>query len=106
MVFDNGSCEIITHNQMEIIYKATSTGDGREGHVESSTGRLNFDLRIPAAMGGRGGDYTNPEELFAAGYSACFHSALNLAARNSHKRVSGSAVRVTVGLGKSAESGF
>lgn len=54
---------------------ATATG-GREGHVKSSDGILDLDVRIPREMGGPGGQ-TNPEQLFAAGYSACFDSALN-----------------------------
>src|SRR5216683_346320 len=59
--------------------EATSTGDGRSGHVVSSDHRLDLDLAPPVEMGGSG-DGTNPEQLFAAGYSACFHSALRLVA--------------------------
>ncbi|MDL2221393.1 Ohr family peroxiredoxin [Parabacteroides sp. OttesenSCG-928-N08] len=61
---------------MEAIYtaKATSKG-GRAGKVTSSDGVINFDLRPPKEMGGPGGDYTNPEQLFAAGYAACFAGA-------------------------------
>src|ERR1700730_1387753 len=59
---------------------ATATGNGREGHVVSSYHRLDLDLAPPVEMGGSG-DGTNPEQLFAAGYSACFHSALRLVAR-------------------------
>ena len=58
--------------------KATSTGDGRNGHVVSSDQRLDLDLALPPEMGGDG---NNPEQLFAAGYSACFHSALRVVAR-------------------------
>ena len=58
---------------------ATATG-GRDGHVKSEDGILDVDLKTPGAMGGQGGA-TNPEELFAAGYAACFNGALNLAAR-------------------------
>jgi Ohr subfamily peroxiredoxin len=53
--------------------EATSTGDGRSGHVTSSGHRLDLDLAPPAEMGGDGNG-TNPEQLFAAGYSACFHT--------------------------------
>ena len=60
--------------------EATSTGDGRSGHVASSDHRLDFDLARPTEMGGDGNG-TNPEQLFAAGYSACFHSALRIVAR-------------------------
>lgn len=54
---------------------ATSTG-GREGTAVSSDGKLNLTLSTPKALGGPGGEGTNPEQLFAAGYSACFLNAL------------------------------
>ena len=65
---------------MNVLYTATATatGDGRNGHARSEDGFVDVDLRIPTEMGGQGGA-TNPEELFAAGYAACFHSALKLA---------------------------
>lgn len=61
---------------MEALYTAvaTSTG-GRSGKVKSSDGVINMDLRPPKEMGGPGGEYTNPEQLFAAGYAACFAGA-------------------------------
>ena len=67
---------------MDALYTATATasGDGRNGHTESEDGILAVDVRIPQAMGGPGGA-TNPEQLFAAGYAACFHSALKLVGR-------------------------
>ena len=55
---------------------ATSVG-GREGHITSSDGVLDMDVRKPKAMGGKEDGYTNPEQLFAAGYAACFSGALN-----------------------------
>jgi Ohr subfamily peroxiredoxin len=55
--------------------EATSTGDGRNGHVTSSDGRIDLDLAFPTELGGSGAG-ANPEQLFAAGYAACFHSAL------------------------------
>ena len=60
--------------------EATSTGDGRSGHVVSSDHRLDLDLAPPTEMGGSGNG-ANPEQLFAAGYAACFHSALRLVSR-------------------------
>ena len=58
-------------------YTATaSTTAGRNGHVRSSEGIIDLDLRLPKELGGPGGQATNPEELFAAGYSACFGQAL------------------------------
>lgn len=60
---------------------ALATGDGRNGHVRSDDGLIELDLGIPAGLGGAGGEVSNPEQLFAAGYSACFLSALTSVAR-------------------------
>ncbi len=60
--------------------EATATG-GREGRASSSDGVLDVALAVPKEMGGPGGDATNPEQLFAAGYAACFHSAMRHALR-------------------------
>jgi Ohr subfamily peroxiredoxin len=92
---------------MDIIYTATATaeGDGRNGHVRSSDGLLDTDVRIPAEMGGLGGA-TNPEQLFAAGYAACFHSALRVAAREQKADVTGSTVTAQVGIGPNGSGGF
>jgi osmotically inducible protein OsmC len=78
--------------------EATSTGDGRSGHVVSSDGRLDLGFAPPAEMGGSG-DGTNPEQLFAAGYSACFHSALRLMARRAGVDPGQSTVTAQVGIG-------
>lgn len=83
--------------------KATSTGAARAGHVESSDGVLTLDLSIPKEMGGAGGAGTNPEQLFAAGYSACFHSALQAVARREKTKLDGSSVTAEVGIGKQGE---
>ena len=66
---------------MNVLYTATAhaTGDGRNGHARSEDGILDIDMRIPKEMGGAGGA-ANPEMLFAAGYAACFHSALKVVA--------------------------
>jgi Ohr subfamily peroxiredoxin len=85
------------------VAKATATGAGRAGHVESEDGVLTHDLSVPKEMGGAGGDGTNPEQLFAAGYSACFHSALQLIGRREKVRVRGSSVTAEVGIGPSGE---
>ena len=68
---------------MKVLYtaEATAHGGGREGHVRSSDGALVADLAIPKELGGPGGPATNPEQLFAAGYAACFENAVRLAAR-------------------------
>ncbi|MEQ5787196.1 organic hydroperoxide resistance protein [Erythrobacter sp. NFXS35] len=84
---------------MKPLYTATATASGgRNGHVESDDGLISLDLAIPAPMGGPGGG-SNPEQLFAAGYAACFHSALQFIAGQSKTDVSGSTVtgRVTIG---------
>src|SRR5438105_74878 len=81
--------------------EATSTGDGRSGHVVSSDGRLDLDLAVPPEMGGSG-DGTNPEQLFAAGYSACFHNALRLVARRARVDPGESTVTAEVGIGPEA----
>ncbi|MCD8081593.1 MAG: organic hydroperoxide resistance protein [Bacteroides sp.] len=63
---------------MKTTYTAVvRTIGGRTGHVKSSDGVLDLEIRPPREMGGPEGDYTNPEQLFAAGYSACFGSALH-----------------------------
>jgi lipoyl-dependent peroxiredoxin len=78
---------------------ATASGDGRNGHVRSSDGVLEFDLAVPKEMGGPGGALTNPEQLFAAGYAACFHSALKAVARNEKITLTDTAITVDVGIG-------
>ncbi|MEO5833728.1 MAG: organic hydroperoxide resistance protein [Nakamurella sp.] len=78
---------------------ATSTGDGRNGHTRTDDATIDLDLATPAAQGGPGGA-TNPEQLFAAGYSGCFHSALKAVARTAHLDLTGSTVAVTVTLNK------
>ena len=85
---------------MEPIYtaEATATG-GREGRTTSSDGVLDLALAVPKEMGGPGGEKTNPEQLFAAGYSSCFHSALTLVARGQKQRIDGSSVTADVGIG-------
>jgi lipoyl-dependent peroxiredoxin len=81
------------------LYSATATSwGGRDGRVVSSDKRVDLALSIPKGLGGDDGPGSNPEQLFAAGYSACFHSALKLIARQRKVDVAGSAVSVTVGL--------
>ena len=72
---------------MKTLYTAVSTArGGRDGHVRSSDGVLDLELKTPKEMGGPGGVGTNPEQLFAAGYAACFESAMRGVARK-QKRV-------------------
>ncbi|MDH6306589.1 osmotically inducible protein OsmC [Parabacteroides sp. PF5-5] len=91
---------------MKVLYTAVATSvGGRNGHVKSSDGVLNLEVRSPKEMGGADGPYTNPEQLFAAGYSACFGSALNLVALKQRKRIE-SSVTAKVSIGEKAEGGF
>ncbi|MBZ9630733.1 organic hydroperoxide resistance protein [Salegentibacter sp. LM13S] len=67
---------------MKNLYKTTVTTKGaRKGHAKSDDGILDVKLSMPKSMGGEGGNFTNPEQLFAAGYSACFGSALQVVAK-------------------------
>jgi lipoyl-dependent peroxiredoxin len=85
--------------------EALATGEGRDGHGRSSDGRLDFDLAIPKEMGGSGNG-TNPEQLFAVGYAACFHSALRLVARQEKADVTDSTVGARVSIGQLDTGGF
>jgi lipoyl-dependent peroxiredoxin len=86
---------------MEPLYTTTgiSTGDGRNGTAALADGTLEFALAVPPEMGGKGGG-TNPEQLFALGYAACFHSALKLVGGGLKKHVAGSTVTAEVTLGR------
>jgi lipoyl-dependent peroxiredoxin len=84
---------------------ATATGDGRNGRSRSIDGALDVIMATPKELGGDGGA-TNPEQLFAAGYAACFHSAVKLAARREKIDLVDSAITVDVGLRKVPNGGF
>ena len=84
---------------MKVLYTAEATASGgREGHAASSDGVLDVQLAIPTDLGGPGGG-TNPEQLFAAGYAACFQSAMFTVARRMQLSAEGSTVTARVGLG-------
>ncbi|MDT5039327.1 MAG: lipoyl-dependent peroxiredoxin [Actinoplanes sp.] len=85
---------------------ATATGDGRNGHVRSVDGVLDFDLAVPKEMGGPGGALPNPEMLFAAGYAACFHSAVKTVASRQKITLTDTAITVDVGIGSNGAGGF
>ncbi len=92
---------------MEALYTAIATAwGGREGRAASDDGHVDVQLVVPKELGGPGGDGTNPEQLFAAGYAGCFHSALKLVARGQKVDVSESAVTVKVGLGAHESGAF
>jgi osmotically inducible protein OsmC len=92
---------------MSALYTAAamSTGEGRNGHVRSSDGRVDLDLAIPKEMGGSGNG-SNPEELFAAGYAACFHSALKMLAGQRKLKIDESSVSADVGISATDSGGF
>jgi osmotically inducible protein OsmC len=92
---------------MNVLYTAEATTvGGREGHVRSADGALNLDLAIPKELGGPGGLATNPEQLFAAGYAACFENAVRHVARQSKVRVGQASVTARVGIGPDGSGGF
>jgi Ohr subfamily peroxiredoxin len=91
---------------MKPLYTATATAKGgRDGLVESSDATLKLSLVTPKELGGPGGAGTNPEQLFAAGYAACFESALRLVARLKKVAVDGASITAQVTLGK-ADDGY
>lgn len=92
---------------MKTLYqtRASATG-GRNGHVVSQDGVLDLRLAIPKEMGGPGGALSNPEQLFAAGYSACFDSALAFVAGQRKQKLSDTQVDATVGIGPNGQGGF
>jgi Ohr subfamily peroxiredoxin len=93
---------------MDAFYVAEATAThGRDGEVRSSDGKLDLKVDPPAAIGGpEDGAGTNPEQLFACGYAACFHSALLFFANRREVDVEGSSVTAKVGLGNDPAGGF
>ncbi|GHF34644.1 organic hydroperoxide resistance protein [Streptomyces mashuensis] len=91
---------------VEVLYTAVATAEnGRDGRVASDDGKLDVVVNPPKELGGSGAG-TNPEQLFAAGFSACFQGALGVVARQEKADISGSTVTARVGLGKTPEGGF
>ncbi|HEY0272905.1 MAG TPA: organic hydroperoxide resistance protein [Chitinophaga sp.] len=92
---------------MEKLYtaQATVTG-GRNGHVTSADGVLDLDVRMPKELGGPGGQYPNPELFFAAGYAACFDSALSLVMRTEKVTAGTPHTTAQVSIGKDTDGGF
>jgi len=92
---------------MKTLYtaEALATGEGRNGHVRSTDGRVDLDVAVPKEMGGTG-DGSNPEQLFAAGYAACFHSALLGVARQRKVSIVDSAIGASVSIGPLDGGGY
>ncbi|MDR6690184.1 Ohr subfamily peroxiredoxin [Microbacterium sp. 1154] len=91
---------------MDVLYtaEAVSTGQGRLGHVTAGT-YLDLDVAPPKELGGSGAG-TNPEQLFAAGYAACFHSALHSVARGHKVKIEDSSVGGRVHIGPNGQGGY
>jgi Ohr subfamily peroxiredoxin len=93
---------------VNVLYRtrAVATG-GRDGHARSEDGRLDVQLSTPKELGGGGGPGVNPEQLFAAGYSACFLGALKVAGQQAKVTIPADAsITATVGIGPRSEGGF
>lgn len=92
---------------MKTLYstKATATG-GRNGQVKSENGILDLEVRMPKGLGGANDDFANPEMLFAAGYSACFDSALNLVIKKEGIKTGTTTVTANVSIGSNDAGGF
>ncbi|MEU6842246.1 organic hydroperoxide resistance protein [Streptomyces sp. NPDC046716] len=91
--------------QSDVVYTAVATAEnGRDGRVSTDDGKLDVVVNPPKEQGGSGNG-TNPEQLFAAGYSACFQGALAVVARQESADITGSTVTAKVGIGKN-DDGF
>lgn len=92
---------------MKTLYTTQVTAQGgRNGHVKSENGVLELDVRMPKALGGSTDDFANPEMLFAAGYSACFDSALNRVITLSKVKTGETTVTAKVSIGQIENGGF
>lgn len=92
---------------MKALYTASATATGgRNGHVQSDNGILDLQVRMPKSLGGANDDYPNPEMLFAAGYSACFDSALNRVISLSKTKTGNTTVTAKVSIGAIENGGF
>ncbi|MFB8030750.1 MULTISPECIES: organic hydroperoxide resistance protein [unclassified Streptomyces] len=89
---------------MNALYTAAATANGREGRAVSSDGQIDLALAMPPALGGNG-EGTNPEQLFAAGYAACFASAMGAVAREMKVDTKDVSVTAEVSIGKD-DTGF
>jgi len=92
---------------MKTLYTTNVTAKGgRNGQVKSENGVLDLEVRMPKGLGGANDDYTNPEMLFAAGYAACFDSALNLIISKSKIETGETSVAAKVSIGQNEDGGF
>jgi lipoyl-dependent peroxiredoxin len=104
---ENRRRENTMSNEIKVLYTAEAVAQGgRAGHARTSDGRVDVDLDVPTEMGGSGGPGTNPEELFAAGYAACFQSALLRHAAGRKVDLTGTRIIARVGIGTLRAGGF
>lgn len=90
----------------KILYTAhAKVSGGREGHAETDDGLIKLDLRLPKEMGGNGGG-SNPEQLFAVGYAACFEGAVRFVARQQNVTLKDASVTAHVSIGPREPTGF
>ena len=93
---------------VNVLYRTSAVAKGgRDGQARSEDGRLDIQLSTPKELGGAGGEGVNPEQLFAAGYSACFLGALKVAGQQAKVKIpADAAITATVGIGPRSEGGF
>lgn len=93
---------------VDVKYKTSATAiGGRDGRTRTEDGKIDLQIAVPKELGGPGGEGTNPEQLFAAGYAACFLGAVKLAGHQLKVPIpADAAVTATVGIGPRSEGGF
>jgi Ohr subfamily peroxiredoxin len=93
---------------VDVKYKTSATAiGGRDGRTRTEDGKIDLQLAVPKELGGPGGEGTNPEQLFASGYAACFLGAIKVAGQQLKARIpSDAAVTATIGIGPRSEGGF
>lgn len=93
---------------VDVKYRASATAiGGRDGRTQTEDGKIDLQLAVPKELGGSGGEGTNPEQLFAVGYAACFLGALKVAGQQLKVRIpSDAAVTATVGIRARSKGGF
>jgi lipoyl-dependent peroxiredoxin len=96
----------IKNKKMEVLYTAkVKASGGRNGHAKSDDGVIDMPVKMPKGLGGEGGEFTNPEQLFGATYSVCYDGALNLVARMAKHKVE-TTTTANVSIGKTADGGL
>lgn len=94
------------NNETALFSTSATAHGGRDGKITTEDNHLEVTLSVPRAIGGAGGDGTNPEQLFAAGYAACFQSAMSLIARRKKVDIANSTVTGKVSLLSNSTGGY